>query len=219
MSVRKSLLSTSALKRRCVRTIFNDDYDRIIFWNETVDLISHDCHSYLCLTLANWSPHRKAIMVAGENVSNVVDEEVYVGDGVMGHEAHEASAGEKRAIADADQAGQLDITGEMRAARALRSPEPPTDAARMIHNTTHKPFRDWCPFCVAIRGRNSPHRRVVMRKTADTLPKFQADKIFIRTVAESKTQPCITFVETRCGAVISFMRARKGGYADFSSIH
>ena len=53
-------------------------------------------------------------------------------------------------------------------------------------------------------------------KTADTLPKFQTDYMFIRTVAESKTQPCITFVETRSGAVISFMCARKGGYEDLT---
>ena len=53
-------------------------------------------------------------------------------------------------------------------------------------------------------------------KTADTLPKFQTDYMFIRTVAESKTQPCITFVETRIGVVISFMCARKGGYVDLT---
>ena len=50
----------------------------------------------------------------------------------------------------------------------------------------------------------------------NTLPKFQADYMFIRTEAESKTQPCITFVETRSGAVISFMCARKGGYEDLT---
>ena len=55
-----------------------------------------------------------------------------------------------------------------------------------------------------------------MNKTADTLPKFQTDCMFIRTVAESKTQPCITFVETRRGVVISFMCARKGGYEDLT---
>ena len=43
MNVRKTLLSTSALKRRGVTIIFNHDYDRIIFRNETVNLISHDC--------------------------------------------------------------------------------------------------------------------------------------------------------------------------------
>ena len=40
--------------------------------------------------------------------------------------------------------------------------------------------------------------------------------MFIRTVAESKTQPCITFVETRIGVVISFMCARKGDYEDLT---
>ena len=167
MNVRKPLLSTSALKRRGVTIIFNQDYDRIIFKNETVNLISHDCHSYLCLT--NGILHRKAMVMAGENATNDVDEEVYVGDGVDGQEAQDASAGDRRAIADADQAGQLDISGETRAARALRTPEPPTDAARMIHNTTHVPFRDWCPFCLASRGRSSPHRRVMVNKTADTV--------------------------------------------------
>ena len=86
----------------------------------------------------------------------------------------------------------------------------------MAHNATHVPFRDWCPICVASRGRSSPHRRAVVNQTADTLPKFQTDYMFFRTVAESKTQPCITFVETRSGVVISFMCAQKGGYEDLT---
>ena len=86
----------------------------------------------------------------------------------------------------------------------------------MAHNATHVRFRDWCPFCVASRGRSSPHRRVVVNKTADTLPKFHTCYMFIRTVAESKTQPCITFVKTRSGVVISFMCAGKGGYEDLT---
>ena len=64
MSVRKPFLSTSALKRRGVTIIFNHDYDRIIFRNETVNLISHDCHSYLRITLANGIPPRKAMVMA-----------------------------------------------------------------------------------------------------------------------------------------------------------
>ena len=65
------------------------------------------------------------------------------------------------------------------------------------HTTRYTFHSDWCPFCVASRGRSSPDRRVVVNKTADTLPKFQTDYMFIRTVAESKTQPCITSEETR----------------------
>ena len=53
-------------------------------------------------------------------------------------------------------------------------------------------------------------------QTADTLEKFQTDYMSIRTVAESKTQPCTTFVETRNGVVISFLCARKGGYEDLT---
>ena len=56
----------------------------------------------------------------------------------------------------------------------------------------------------------------VLRVADEVLPKFQTEYTFIRTVAESKTQPCITFVETRSGVVISFMCARKGGYEDLT---
>ena len=154
-------------------------------------------------------------MVAGESATNDVDDEVYDNDGTERNGAREDSAGDRRAVADADQAGQLDISGEAKTARSRRTPEPPTDAARLAHNATHVPFRDWRPICVA-SGRSSPHRRVVVNKTADTLPKFQTDYMFIRTVAESKTQPCITFVETRSGVVISFVCARKGGNEDLT---
>ena len=68
MNVRKPLLSTSALKHRGVTIIFNHDYDRIIFRNETVNLISHDCHSYLHIILTNGVPPCKALVMAGERV-------------------------------------------------------------------------------------------------------------------------------------------------------
>ena len=55
-----------------------------------------------------------------------------------------------------------------------------------------------------------------MNKTADIQRQCQTGYMFIRTVADSKTQPCITFVETRSGEVISSMCARKGGYEDLS---
>ena len=134
MSVRKPLLSTSALKRRGVTIIFNHDYDRIIFRNETENLISHDCHSYLHITLC--IPPRKARVMAGENAANDVDEEVYGNDGAERHGTQEASAGDRRAIADACHAGQLDISGEAKTVRILLTPEPPTDAGRMGQRDT-----------------------------------------------------------------------------------
>ena len=191
MNVRKPFLVTSALKHRGVTIIFNHDYDRIIFRNETANLVSHDCHSHLHTTPTNGIPPRKAMVMAGENATNHADEEVYGNDGAERHEAQEASAGDRRAIADADQAGQLDISGEAKTAKVQRTPEPPTDAARMAHNATHVPFRDWYPIRVASRGRSSPHRRVVVNKTADHYRNSSQTTCSFSTVAESKTQPCI----------------------------
>ena len=48
----------------------------------------------------------------------------------------EASAGDRRAIADACQARELDISGETNTPRTLRTPEPRTDAARMAQRDT-----------------------------------------------------------------------------------
>ena len=50
--------------------------------------------------------------MAGETAANDVDEEVHGNDGAERHAAQEASAGDRRAIADADQARQLDISGD-----------------------------------------------------------------------------------------------------------
>ena len=87
MNVRKPLLSTSALKHRGVTIIFNHGYDRIIFRNETVNLESHDCHSYLHIILTNGVALCRALAMAGENATNDVDEEVYGNDGAERHEA------------------------------------------------------------------------------------------------------------------------------------
>ena len=65
MNVREPLLSTSALKHRGVTIIFNHDYDRIIFRSKRVNLFSHDCHSYLHITLTNGIPPRRALVMAG----------------------------------------------------------------------------------------------------------------------------------------------------------
>ena len=135
----------STEKRRGVTIIFNHDYDRINFRIETLHSVSNDCHSYLRSTLANGVPHRKAMVMTRENVSMNVDDEVYTADGDEMPEPQEASDGDRRAIADADHAGQLAISGETKIPRALRTLEPPTDAARMLHYTTHVPYRDWCP--------------------------------------------------------------------------
>ena len=62
--------------------------------------------------LTHHSGECKAMVMAGENAANDVDEEVYGNDGAERHKAQEASAGDRLAIDDADQTRQLDISGE-----------------------------------------------------------------------------------------------------------
>ena len=42
--------------------------------------------------------------------------------------------------------------------RRAREPSDPTDEERRRHETTHLPFRSWCPYCVRGRLANPPHR-------------------------------------------------------------
>ena len=116
MNVHKPLLINSALKHR--DDTFSITIMMVSFSESRVILVSHDCHSYLHIILTNgvppfmtWMKKSMTTMEAGR------------------HEAQEASAGDRRAIADAYQAEQLDISGEAKTAKTLRTPEPPTDAA------------------------------------------------------------------------------------------
>ena len=40
------------------------------------------------------------------------------------------------------------------------SPKAPSAAEVELHNATHLPYRNWCPWCVAGRRNNTPHREL-----------------------------------------------------------
>ena len=111
MNVRKPLLNTSALKHRGVTIILNHDYDRIIFRNETVNLVSHDCHSHLRITLTNGIPPRKAMVMAGENAANDVDDEVHGNDVAERQRLKKLQLVIDEQSPMRGQAGQLDFSG------------------------------------------------------------------------------------------------------------
>ena len=67
-----------------------------------------------------------------EGVPNDVDEEVYDGVGDGPFVARVASDGDWRANADADQTGQLDISGKTKTPRAFRTPETAKHETRTI---------------------------------------------------------------------------------------
>mgnify|MGYP003321024660 CR=1 FL=1 len=69
----------------------------------------------------------------------------------LGQEPEEAGEGPE--VAEGEEAGD-----EAQVPRKAREPSEPTDEERRLHETTHLPFRSWCPFCVRGRMANPPHR-------------------------------------------------------------
>ena len=106
------------------------------FRNETVNLTSHDCHSYLHVILTNGIPPRKAMVMAGENVGNL-----WMRKSTATMVPREMRLKKLQLVIDEQspmrmKSVSLIFSGEAKTARTLRTPEPPTDAARMAHNAT-----------------------------------------------------------------------------------
>lgn len=43
--------------------------------------------------------------------------------------------------------------------KSMRVPHMPTEAEVREHETTHIPYRSWCPSCIAGRGRDRRHKK------------------------------------------------------------
>ena len=63
---------------------------------------------------------------------------------------------------------------------ALPKPVTPTKDQRERHKLTHIPYADWCKHCVACRGRNLPHRRVVPLPAESVVPVISMDLAHIK---------------------------------------
>ena len=58
------------------------------------------------------------------------------------------------------------------------SPRAPSKAEIELHNATHLPYRNWCPWCVAGRRNNTQHREL-KEKHARTEPCLHLDYAFL----------------------------------------
>ena len=58
--------------------------------------------------------------------------------------------------------------------RLFPSPKPQSAAQIELHNATHLPYRNWCPWCVAGRRNNTQHREL-SGKRARTEPCLHLD--------------------------------------------
>ena len=75
--------------------------------------------------------------------------------------------------------------------RALPKPVTPTKEDRARHQLTHIPYAVWCRHCVACRGRNLPHRRVVPLPAENVVPVISMDLAHIQRHDAEKKLPFI----------------------------
>ena len=67
------------------------------------------------------------------------------------------------------------VREEARPPEVLRDPGAPTAKELEEHNTTHLPFRSWCPHCVAGKAQDRPHKRQKGAQMDKQLPEVVFD--------------------------------------------
>ena len=60
--------------------------------------------------------------------------------------------------------------------KVMTDPRKPTEREVELHNLTHVPYRNWCPACVAAKGKDLDHRKDVKEERG--LPEFSFDYCF-----------------------------------------
>ena len=95
-----------------------------------------------------------------------------------GLDIHEALFAEPEAQNKSGPTEDMGSNPEGQAPTFLRSPIRPSAEDVEKHDATHVPYRNWCPICVAARGKEDPHKRQVgarQGKRKAGLPKFSLD--------------------------------------------
>ena len=106
-----------------------------------------------------------------------------------------------------EQADEEEEATEESTTKMTRSPTVPSAWERERHETSHVPYRSWCPTCVAGRGVKSPHKARPRRD--DDLPRFSIDYGFLG--AENQpTSVLLVAKEITTGMTMAMIVPRKG---------
>ena len=90
-------------------------------------------------------------------------------------------------------------------------PKEPSAEERAIHETTHLPFKSWCPDCVAGRGRDLAHKRILEEQDS---PAMQFGYSFLKSRgSESQSKVLLVYLSStsyKFSAVVPRKGALKG---------
>ena len=91
-------------------------------------------------------------------------------------------------------------------------PKQPSPQKVQEHNSTHLPYRSWCPICVQGRGKSAPHQKQTSRK-----PSIQIDFAYLRGFQEEQTVPILTAIDIETGLCVTAMLPHKQQLFDYES--
>ena len=128
---------------------------------------------------------------------------------------------------DVDEKMDEVLSVEERSARVVRKPGEPTPEQRSAHESTHLPFRDWCPHFVSCRASDPGHR--LTHRAEDEPPMVQFDYQFASEKVNMEVSdeqvvtagPMVTiFMATFCGrGAVAATQCSKGAIAYGSVPH
>ena len=78
---------------------------------------------------------------------------------------------------------------------AIRAPRQPSNEERELHELTHVPYRDWCDFCVACKGKSDPQRSLDKSEEGRrSIPGIQLDYAFGRSDQKNQEELVVILV-------------------------
>ena len=82
-------------------------------------------------------------------------------------------------VTEKEEGAEEEAGERMKAMRRMQDPMLPSEAEVEMHRMTHLPYRSWCKFCVAGRGKEDGHRRQEERE--DGVAELHLDYCFPKT--------------------------------------
>ena len=104
---------------------------------------------------------------------------------------------------------------EARTVRTRTAPRPPSAEEVRQHSVTHLPFRNWCPHCVAARGRNFPHSRIREESQCE-YPVVHFDYCFPRNEVGGETVPVLVGRVSDSKALLGHVVPAKGAGVEWT---
>ena len=93
-------------------------------------------------------------------------------------------------------------------AKGIKWNQLPSEAEVRLHNLTHLPFRDWCPFCVQGRAVSHPHYKV---KEESKIPVISMDYMGL-TEREPNDElfPILVIYDRKSSSTFAHVLPKKG---------